>query len=177
MKVKNFSKLGYLETKGGPICICNPTNWSWNGSLTSNGDYWKAIELIHPESGKMLKYEKDYESYWIFNNENGGFYLFKNESNVIVIVEIIYLDEEIEDWRKIEFEILGECYPDLDIRDGLMVFDSSFAITDLPKSQGFHKNVDSANYFYKNNNSYKKCSLIRYINEEIHLEGIMLEPF
>jgi hypothetical protein len=174
MKIKNLMKLADFQTYGGPICICNADNKTWNGSLTENGDYWQLMSILDNTTDLVIKYTNHHEKFFILINENSGFYVFSNQLGNLILVEVFYINTDDFKWEDLEFEVSSKALIELNSMNGCIIFDSSLSLENKPKSEGFHK-IDSTFYnYYRTDKVYKNCNFISMKNEIVHLEGIVL---
>jgi len=171
MRTQAFKFLDYLETAGGPVCIC-PINVlpDWTGAEEESGLYWHAIDEIGVEPLEIFR-----EKFILFNSETGNFALFRTDKQ-IVIAEIITIEPFFSmPWNGIEFEIdeLELVIPQL---NGLIaIFDAGLTLGSVVHEECVRavngSQVWNAAFLEGNFSSSKQ---VTYKSDSIYLTGVLL---
>ncbi|HEY9702741.1 MAG TPA: hypothetical protein V6C58_09860 [Allocoleopsis sp.] len=173
MVIKGFTKKYYFETLGGPVCICNPFNVYWSGSLEEGGDYWGVLNILNkPNTSRVISYLIENEEYLIFNSENAGFYLCETKEGKLALLEIFYISEEAN-INEFEFPVFDDLNMRINFPQGFILFDSSLAMNDLPIEKETSKVDEGVYNFFNSNMTCFKIERLLLKNDDIHLEGIL----
>ena len=163
-----FKFIGYLETTGGPVCIC-PANIlnNWTGAKNTDGLYWEAIGQIGNELIEKYKGGINF-----FITETGNFTLWRCEKGLVTAEIIsIQLGGAIP-WAGLQFNCnLEERFP-FNLEGLIGFFDSALTIKSI-ESECLIALDDAAVW----NAAFVKCEFNFYTEMSFSDDTIVMKGF